>query len=621
MDPMRVTDFIIRNFRGIKQTQIKLGGKPGQVVTLIGLNESGKTTILEALSTFISADPKTIELIETIYAKSEASSFVPRDKRGRFTDRISIKTKVQLSDDDIADVKLAIRSKNAMLVGDFPRVVDIDKAIIFKDSKVVDNKQYWTLNFKYKKINGSLVHTASATDPVWHEAVRALRANIPEILYFPTFLFAMPKRIYLTEIEGEDVKNSYYRNLLSYVMKSVDKNYSIKTHITDRVAALIGEHDLAGLSDADLSGDIDSVVGDISTEISRVVIGAWKDILGKPLPQMRIGMRWSVDAAKDNAVYVELFVSEGDYTYSLNERSLGFRWFFSFLLFTQFRRVSENNRPTIFLFDEPASHLHASAQIQLLESFTKIMDPEDHIIYSTHSHYMINPLWLEKAYIIQNKAVSSDDDYEPFTKRPNDIAAIPYGRFVSENPNRLSYFQPALDSLHYRASLMEFGRPAIILEGKFDYFPFRYLLKRSGIDLGACCFPANGAGDLSVLISLFRGWNIPFVIVLDADKQGKIEKARYFKDFSLGTSEILTLDEVDSSLDGKAFEAIYGSDVSSLLEENSLALGGKLKAEGAALFQLLDASDDKDANLDETLAMFNKLLAAIQSRLQDQKLG
>ena len=46
---MRYTQFRIENYKGIEQLTLRL---TGDVTTLIGLNESGKTTILEAIYCF-----------------------------------------------------------------------------------------------------------------------------------------------------------------------------------------------------------------------------------------------------------------------------------------------------------------------------------------------------------------------------------------------------------------------------------------------------------------------------------------------------------------------------------------------------------------------------------------
>lgn len=47
---MHYTQFRFKNFKGIEQMTLKLSGP---VTTLIGLNESGKTTILEAIFCFL----------------------------------------------------------------------------------------------------------------------------------------------------------------------------------------------------------------------------------------------------------------------------------------------------------------------------------------------------------------------------------------------------------------------------------------------------------------------------------------------------------------------------------------------------------------------------------------
>ena len=45
--PMQFTQFVIRNFKGISEATLNLeGAKDGGVIALVGLNESGKTSIL-----------------------------------------------------------------------------------------------------------------------------------------------------------------------------------------------------------------------------------------------------------------------------------------------------------------------------------------------------------------------------------------------------------------------------------------------------------------------------------------------------------------------------------------------------------------------------------------------
>ena len=50
---MHFTKFRIKNFKGISSAEIDLAQSgQGKVFTLVGLNECGKTTILEAINSF-----------------------------------------------------------------------------------------------------------------------------------------------------------------------------------------------------------------------------------------------------------------------------------------------------------------------------------------------------------------------------------------------------------------------------------------------------------------------------------------------------------------------------------------------------------------------------------------
>jgi len=70
----------------------------------------------------------------------------------------------------------------------------------------------------------------------------------------------------------------------------------------------------------------------------------------------------------------------------------------------------------LFLLDEPASNLHSTAQAQLLKSFEKLPS----LIYTTHSHHMINPKWLEGTYVVKNEGLNyGENDDRTVQKRLN----------------------------------------------------------------------------------------------------------------------------------------------------------------------------------------------------------
>ena len=117
----------------------------------------------------------------------------------------------------------------------------------------------------------------------------------------------------------------------------------------------------------------------------------------------------------------------------------------------------------------------------------------------------------------------------------------------------MTYFQPALDALKVQLSPLMLSGPAIIVEGKFDYYPFVYLLKRTAPDSNLHVFSALGAGEMGIVASILRGLGLNFVVLLDADTKGKAEAERYRDEYRFKDDQIMTLDEADPALAGFAF--------------------------------------------------------------------
>ena len=87
---MRYTKFEIRNFKGIKDACVELDDASGaSVYAMVGLNESGKTTLLQAIHSF-SPEFTTDEISgeeKLLVPKDEP---VPRHLISEFTDTLSI---------------------------------------------------------------------------------------------------------------------------------------------------------------------------------------------------------------------------------------------------------------------------------------------------------------------------------------------------------------------------------------------------------------------------------------------------------------------------------------------------------------------------------------------------
>jgi predicted ATP-dependent endonuclease of OLD family len=83
------------------------------------------------------------------------------------------------------------------------------------------------------------------------------------------------------------------------------------------------------------------------------------------------------------------------------ERSTGFRWFFSFL--TAFSAYDRESSPIIILLDEPGLGLHARAQKDLLRFIDQRLSKKCQVIYSTHSPFMVQPGNLERVRLAEDR--------------------------------------------------------------------------------------------------------------------------------------------------------------------------------------------------------------------------
>jgi energy-coupling factor transporter ATP-binding protein EcfA2 len=329
------------------------------------------------------------------------------------------------------------------------------------------------------------------------------------------------------------------------VLTSINPSYNIEVSLLER---------LRNPNDANQQA-LEAVENQIGAKISQVVFNAWSKF--QKVSAKEIVAKTGKDGEK---FFLKLSVKEGHQTFSLAEKSLGFRWFFTFLLFTEFRKERiKTSGEILFLLDEPASNLHQTAQQSLLDTFQGISS-KSRLIYTTHSHHLINPALLDAVYIIKNQGLNLENDPD-FNLSMTEIDAYKYKQFVSSHPLQTSYFQPILDVLDYRPGLLEYIKAIVITEGKFDYFTFRYFKEVIFQDLDDSWgfYPGHSATKLDLPISMYEAWGRKYLVLLDADPTGKTQKKRYIRDYS-DTDHVFTLADVNSIHDGKNLEVIFSED-------------------------------------------------------------
>lgn len=520
---MRYTEFQFKNFKGIEDMSLEL---TGPVTTLVGLNESGKTTILEAIFCF-SYGAEDLEVINPEMASLRVpDQWIPISKRANFNDAIEIIAVVELSEEDKRALRQHMQVEHGLVLDDVQDVVEIIENHQFADSRFQQRGWLWAFHVSGTKPPQRKPRSYDGDSDEWHGAVRFLIGRLPRIWYFPNFLFELPERFALFEDEegtdpSESDRGRFYRSTFEQIAARIGTGTNLQTHLVERLGSneRADERSLAAL----LLG-----MGEV---VTRTVFGGWSRIFGSEPTAQEVQIEARTEEDKP---YLELKIKGVDGYYDLSERSLGFRWFFMFLLMTSFHGLeSEDGRKSLFLLDEPASNLHSTAQAELLKSFDTLIEQCD-LVYSTHSHHLIDVRWLDSAYIVKNSALDSLDMSEYVSMRVGSntvISATPYRRFSAEHPDQSSYFQPILDLLDYRPSVLEPVPDVVLIEGKSDFYLLRYAHDILGVGPDLRLVPGTGAGSLGPLIGLHIGWGKSFVVLLDGDGAGVREKERYETEF------------------------------------------------------------------------------------------
>lgn len=607
---MKFVSLRIKNFKGIEDVTIDLNRCFGNnIYTLIGLNESGKTTLLEAIS-YITTTAKDDELglfdSKGFEFLDKPSKLIPIGKLQNFNDNISVEAKISFEKGDkkqIIDYFRNTYDQELMIEGDN---FNIEKRLVFENSELTKGPTtYWSVQLKIKDENNNIVELESS-DAKWTDVVSYIRKNmIPRILYFPTFLFDFPKKIYLdnnfpAETQNSRKINDYYKKITQDILSAVDKDATLDVHITTR---LRGTDEQKRQADAFLLR--------MSSFISRTFFEQWDKIFKDDKKNNRREVKL-VSSMEGNIPVLTFKIKENDEEYYISERSLGFRWFFAFLLLTEIRGFRKDDKRILFLLDEPASNLHSSAQELILKSFEKTTKDGNKIIYSTHSQYLINPNWLENSFICRNETMNYDiKNISSYSDNKAKITVMPYREFANKYPSKTTYFQPVLDILNYRPCKLSCIPNAVIMEGKTDFYTITYfkevLCKNTYTDF--VIMPGlDGADGLDDIIRLYLGWGRKFIVILDNDKQGLASQKRYKQDYCLTEKQLFNLGDIDTNF--KTIESLVATEDKDTYEI-------KKKKEINHFFQEKLATKTVLA-LDASLENFKKLLQFADSKLKEQ---
>jgi energy-coupling factor transporter ATP-binding protein EcfA2 len=537
---MRLVALTIRGFKRFGN-EVTLA-VDGEVTALIGPNEAGKTSVLQALAHMNHSEP---------FAGSERT-------RGSSEDDASyIRLSFLLEPEDMASlvgiegaekVKWYIVTKradgNIASTLDPPVKRDVSgRGRIAKDLRRAATHaalQPLALDPDSEFDQGDLLALADTLDdaqgeeppdglvPQLNSIATLLESDMPEDL--PQYISKLPVSLRkLSEREEQDrpsavVRKALWRRRPQFLMfgedaRTLENSYELTTLSDPPPAAL---SNLAQLADLDIAALVSAITDERLGEVEELVDRAnsqLREYFETKWEQTRLAVAFSTSGTE-----LRLFVRERTGSFwQLAERSDGLRWFVALVAYLHTRRVETT---PILLIDEAEQHLHYDGQADLVRAFERQEAVAD-VIYTTHSAGCL-PQDLGTGVRVVGRG-------------EGDASVIRNSLWGRDDLREGAGFSALLMQMGASTFAFAATRRALICEGKTDVALLPTLL-RQATDLDALPFQlvpglANVANDSVVHLDMAAA-RVAFLVDADDGGAGIITKLRAA---NVGKERILTL--------------------------------------------------------------------------------
>lgn len=489
---MKFTKFKIQKYRAIDDIEIDLNH---QIIPIIGVNESGKTSILQAILAFDKTQDKLnkgnhLEFRNNYGGihKTECIITAHINFNEEDYEKLYKYLKVQ-SDHPIFEILNALKKNSE----------NFQVARIFTEGK----KEY---SLKYPVIEDKNIRS---------RIISYIIKNAPFILYFDDFTDRVPERVafhpdYVFDGKIKGRSNVEWQNIIEEIFNRAG-NESFE-HQDEKPLQTFMQID---------QGDIrDDLLSDITDVLDREIIEEWKDMKRKGLNKLaddsgdlEIVMKYDeTDHCLEFKVRDKSFKNK-QRTFNIGQRSKGFQWFFNYMIKLKFNpKYKESVHNSIYLLDEPGSYLHASAQQELLKNLKKISETNN-LIYCTHSHYLLDPTLIKLGSIKIAEKLQAQ------------ITLTNYGNYKATNDR--GALSPVFNALQLNASNDFLGK-IILFEGITDFYLFSILQDHyKDFNRDVKLIAGLGSGNSTSMIAWSLSFSDDFRVIFDNDKGGKNGLKKY----------------------------------------------------------------------------------------------
>lgn len=574
-----------------------------KITTLVGKNESGKTAFLEAIAKFnyFEKDPKFHFDVTSDFPRNELKKY-QRDNEPveviKCTFEISDELLKEISDDlgeDVFKTKsfsygikydgnntwYDLSANEEVFLKTYIKAKEFSAETIeelkgIKSVKVLETLIATTQNEEVKKLYQDLKKDYIDEAYKWDNFAKGyiaknyLEPNFPKFWYFDEY-FSLPSRVNVNRLKSN----------------KTDAELTAEALKTSKALFELAGIDIAKLINANTFETFIAELEATSNEITDQIFEYWST-------NENLEIKFEIETVKnpqnpnviEKVLDIRVRNTRHRVSLPLKNRSKGFNWFFSFIVW--FSKIqSDGNKNFILLLDEPGLNLHASAQADLLR-YIEDLAKEYQVIYTTHSPFMIDSNHLERVRTVYD----------------SDAGSIISSAIQEKDPDTLFPLQAALG--YDIAQNLFISKNNLLVEGPADLLYLTIISsileseKREGLKESITIVPIGGMDKVASFISLLRGSKLNIVCLLDSfsDQKGKQRIDDLIKIKIIKDRNVRYFDEFVKTTNGKA-------DIEDLFEKSEY-----LDLFNKAFTEFKDfAISDLNNKLPNILQQINKLIS------------
>lgn len=540
---MRLKHVVVQNFRSIGLINITFDPR---CRVLVGINESGKSNILRALSMISDKiQPTSEDLREPLPSEkpisesrikfffglesddiektydnllqklltSNQEDLILENSRGQ---KITIKEFCELRDEGLYDIDVKKRTKNAnystledgyITLKNWKKPNDSCPADFAVDRKgeqvkVVDYALINTKDFDIPENYLDDIEPKDINDLVGKEISTIVKQKLPEIIWW--------------EYKEENLLQP------SISLEEFSVNPDINVPLKNMFA-------LAGIQRGNISNEINTA----KTKSPNALRNLLKRVAKHTTTHFRSVWKEyrNIDfALEPNANNIDAGVTEKNF-WSVKQRSDGFKRFVTFLLLISAQEKTKSLENTLILIDEPDISLHPTGARYLRDELIRI-SRSNYVVYSTHSIFMIDRDNLERHIIVKKENEKTN------IKTANESNI--FDEEVLYNAVGASVF----DVLKEKNLIFEGWKDKKLFEVALDGLPKRDEVKNFFKDFGYC--HAQGVKDIRRITPILELAKRKCWIISDADEPAKEKQKEHL--LIKGHGEWKRYDEISPEL-------------------------------------------------------------------------